>query len=325
MRRAARGPSFHRLTGFIRGLMTHSGKPDPRAPNFFILGAAKSGTTSLYQFLQAHPAIFLPTAKEAHFFSSDRYESAGIDQYLDDYFSGSEHFPARGEATPAYFHLGDLVAPRMLATLGPGLRFILVLRDPVRRAWSHYLHTHRLGLEDRSFEEIVAARDAETSQDKIKWRSYYSDGLYARQLRTWQRHFAPEQFLVFLTEDLGANPERVAARCFDFLGVKKGVAVSTSHRSNVARGARFRFLARVVNRPTAITNRLKGVLPASVRARLRSAINSWNRQPLSGDLEIGPQAEQALRRAYASDVRELQPLIGRDLSRWLPEGVSAEP
>jgi hypothetical protein len=124
-------------------------------PNFFLLGAAKAGTTSLYHCLKQHPQVFMPANKEPRFFDRDEFYQEGLSVYLNRHFKGSEIYPARGEATPAY-HRPEKVIPRMKKAYGRlSPKFLIILRDPVERAWSHYLHRVFFTLEEESFEHAL--------------------------------------------------------------------------------------------------------------------------------------------------------------------------
>ena len=93
--------------------------------------------------------------KEPRFFDDDTYYTRGLDRYLRDHFRGAAGFKARGEATPAYLAWGRKARDRIRRDLGKDLRFVVILRDPVKRAWSHYLHQCRHGVETESFERAL--------------------------------------------------------------------------------------------------------------------------------------------------------------------------
>ena len=108
-------------------------------PNFLIIGAAKSGTTALYDLLKQHPQVYLPFDKEPLFFSRDDYFAQGAEWYAERYFKEGESFRARGEATPHYLYWAEKVAPRIARTFGGRPpKFIAIFRDPVQRAYSWY-------------------------------------------------------------------------------------------------------------------------------------------------------------------------------------------
>jgi hypothetical protein len=194
-------------------------------PDFLIIGGQRCGTTSLYHYLGAHPDVLPPSRKEVQFFS--RHWTRGEGWYR-------AHFPLRGrktgrrptarqtfEATPYY--LVHPLAPARAAELLPNAKLVVLLRDPVMRAWSHYHHMVRLGLEPLSFEEAIEREPARLAgeleriesdprYDPVHHRrySYLTRGEYAQQLQQWLRHFPPDRFLVLRSEALFSDP----AECY---------------------------------------------------------------------------------------------------------------
>ena len=212
-----------------------------RLPDFVILGAMKSGTTTLYDTLAQHPQVLPSIAKEVHFFDLDY--GNGLDWYR-------AHFPVdayarlralatgkkviTGEATPYYlFHPH---APARLLLAVPHARLIALLRDPVDRAYSHYRHNLVTKEETLSFEEALAAEEgrlrgeldrmrAEESYESVHHRahSYVARGIYVDQLQVYGTLFPREQILVLKAEDYFDNPGAVYSRVLEFLGLGREV------------------------------------------------------------------------------------------------------
>lgn len=288
----------------------------PNAPNFFVLGAAKCGTTALHALLSRHPQIFMSKQKEPHFFDADTYFRKGTAVYLRDHFRKANRYPIRGEATPQYFHMGESVAPRMQACLGSDLKFLVILRDPVQRAWSHYLHLVRFGVEDCSFEEALEV-ESERETARRRWKGYFADGLYARQLETWFKWYPRERFIVVLTEELLDDQDSLIKRVFGFLDVDSSAPVTKVGRENVAARPKIRWLARVLHKPTGLNQKLKLIMPYRARLRLRHRIDMWNRSPYVEQPRMDSGTRATLVARYAADVRRLQTILERDLTHWL--------
>jgi hypothetical protein len=203
-------------------------------PNLLVLGAQRAGTTSLYEHLGLHPGVWMSRTKEVHYF--DNY----ADQPLDWYRS---HFPTRrwvearsrdlgygiavGEGSPYYlFH--PAVPGRVRAAL-PRARLVVLLRDPVERALSHFRHERKWGFEpEESFERAWAleaerlARVGDLSapgafDEHHNHHSYAARGDYAPQLAAWLEHYPASQLLVIRSEDLFSRPSEVMGRLFRFL------------------------------------------------------------------------------------------------------------
>jgi hypothetical protein len=189
-------------------------------PDFIIIGTQRGGTTSLYRYLAAHPEIGQASRKEVHYF--DRYYENGHDWYL-------AHFPERGEyrlvgeASPYYvFH--PEVPERILATV-PRAKFILLLRNPVDRAYSQYQMKAERGLETLPFAEAIE-REPErlaATDDPLApaWRhhSYLARGVYVDQIKRWFEYFPRDQFLIIKSEDFYAEPVQILHHTQAFLGV----------------------------------------------------------------------------------------------------------
>jgi hypothetical protein len=218
------GRRFRRLTSRWRTL-----------PDFLIIGAMKCGTTSLYYYLTRHRGVAPVERKELHFF--DRGYHRGIEWYKSHFLLRGEKFYRRhlrrrrwlaGEATPLYlFH--PLAPERIKRTL-PEAKLIVLLRNPVDRAYSHYQHQVRAGKERLSFAEAIEREPerlrgeiekmrADGSYDGVSYRrfSYLARGRYAEQLRVWFGLFAREQMLVLNSEELFQNPSQTVARTLEFL------------------------------------------------------------------------------------------------------------
>lgn len=180
-------------------------------PNFLVIGAARAGTTLLHQYLCQHPEIYLPKSKrpEPHFFlKSDQY-SKGEDWYHRTYFNDVRNEKAIGEISTSNLY-GDKV-PERIFQYNPHIKFIVLLRDPVERAFSNYWHSKLNGFEDLPFHEAVInetdrlnALSGEISE--IAPFAYSGRSQYINQFNNYLRFFDKNQFLVVLFEDFIENP-----------------------------------------------------------------------------------------------------------------------
>jgi sulfotransferase family protein len=205
------------------GTATARGRP---LPDFLVLGAQKAGTTALYAYLRWHPGITGPSWKEVSFF--DRHWWRGKRWYRG-------QFPLRsrgrlvGEASPSYlFHP---LAPERARAVVPDARLLVVLRNPVDRAYSQYQHEVALRREPLSFEDALAAEEGRTRGEverlvadprafSHEWwdHTYASRGLYAEQLDRWLAVFPREQLLVVTSDELAERSARTYASILAFLG-----------------------------------------------------------------------------------------------------------
>lgn len=288
-------------------------------PDFFVLGVAKSGTTSLHHYLRQHPALYLPEVKELDFFnaSAERFES-GLDWYLD-YFRDTKG-QVGGEATPLYFRAPHLVPDRMRRMYGTSSpRFLLVFRDPVYRAYSHYLHKVSQGTEPLSFREALEAELDHPEQKWHEWKSYFQDGLYAQTLSGWFDIFPREQFRITLSRDLREDPQETLHSIFRFLGVNPGEPIDTTPRLNRTDERKSRVLGTALSiLPSWVPPLARRWMPEALRLWIEQCVRRWARAPTKEHPTLDPQIERRLRLRYVPHVQQLEPLIDRDLSAWLP-------
>lgn len=203
-----------------------------KLPDFLIIGAQKAGTTTLFDCLRQHPQISMPGVKEVHFFDLN-YEK-GIDWY-------KKHFRMRipfrrriaGEASPYYlFHP---VVPERVSRHLPQVKLIVLLRNPIERAYSHFRHEIKHKTESlTSFEEaikqesnrilqaekLLIAGQIEKSSAHQSY-SYISRGMYARQIERWLNNFPLSQMLFIKSEDFFSNPKNELAAIYKFLEVRE--------------------------------------------------------------------------------------------------------
>ncbi len=198
-------------------------------PDFLIIGAQKSGTTSLYDLLTQHPHVERAALKELNYF--DRHFEKGVEWYRSQFRLprlNEERKPITGEATPDYLFYPD--AAKRAAQVVPQARLIVLLRNPVDRAYSHYHHQIRKGRETLGFEEAIEAEQARLrgETDKVLEDEHYtsfnyrhflylSRGVYVDQLLRWSEFFGQEQMLVLKSEDFFERAPETLKLVLDFL------------------------------------------------------------------------------------------------------------
>ena len=206
-------------------------------PDFLVIGTQRGGTTSLFHYLQAHSAIAPSSIKEIHFF--DRRYHKGLTWYRGHFPTSAEKFYAQhlrgkafvtGEASPAYlFHPR---VPRRVRQALPSAKLIVLLRNPVDRAYSQYFHAREHGFETLPFEEAITGEVERTARERehilrdehyesyeFKHRSYLSRGIYVEQLQAWMSLFPAEQFLILKSEDFYADPAASVKQVLAFLNL----------------------------------------------------------------------------------------------------------
>jgi len=248
-------------------------------PNFLLIGAARCGTTSLYEVLQSHEDVYLPQSKrpEPHFFLKNDEYRKGLCYYESRYFPKSCNAVAIGEASTSYIFAPYV--PARVAKNIPAVKSIALLRNPIDRAFSGYWHTVKSGLEQLGFEDALD-REQERSvaaipglAAEIQPFAYAARGDYHEQIVRWCNHFPRESLELIILDDFLNDPNTVMQRLATFLGIEPDKFV------------------------------------VSVPPRLNQ---SW-----PPNTQMSNQAKEMLRRRFEDGVRRLSDFMQRDLTFWL--------
>jgi Sulfotransferase family len=303
-------------------------------PNFFIVGAQKAGTTSLYHYLDQHPQVYMSPIKEPFFFDHEmdskgeviRREFGGHRQHprfknIEEYstlFEGARGEKAMGEATPLYIYAPGTA--ERIERYVPGAKSIALLRNPADRAYSAFLYAVRMGVEPLT--DFAQALRKEPLRMRDGWHyvfHYRSRGLYYQQLKRYYEVFGRERLGVWLYEDLREDPASVAQSVFRFLEVDDTFAPDTSSKYNpagVPTSGSARAAMKATNRAVWALRKVlpptSGILPLAFE--MRRAVQS---RVLTEPPPIDPVLREGLVEGYEEDILRLQELIGRDLSTWL--------
>ena len=309
-------------------------------PNLFLVGAAKAGTTSIHALLDAHPSVFMSPVKETNFFSqgdlrpelySDLYKIS-IDfntqvfrtrqtsclhiadiRSPEEYellFSDVDSEIVVGECSNSYLFCPS--AAERIATHNPNAKILIILRNPVERAWSHYLMNIKLGYQvlPNFLDEI----QRDTAEIPAGWgitSNYFGLGLYAAQVARFYNHFRANQIKVILFEDLIDPAKRILDDLSAFLKIAPFELSTEQFRKNVAGVPRFPRLNRIIRR-SKIIRQVHQIAPANLRhlgellVLSRRSLPTLSRRDQLGLLEM-----------YKSDIKELEPIIQRRLDCWL--------
>ena len=320
-------------------------------PNFFVIGAPRSGTTSVYEYLNAHPDVFMSTTKEPDFFArpaldevhplggepeerSLRDDAATNDELVvelpryEGLWGGASGQSRLGEASALY--LGHPTAAWHLRSYVPDAPFVVILRDPAERAFSHVVHATRIyaeqgvaspeGAEGRTIdEEFRRAVDVATTEGMPEStvsepEIWVRAGFYHAHLTRWFELFPREQFAIFLFEDLAADPAGVMKTVYGHLGIDASFTVPTTEAFNASVVPKNQKLFRAFTTANPVMKRARALAPTRVRA---FAVRTRNKYLGSGKPEAEDDLSATLRSIYRDDTERLQDLIGRDLGAWL--------
>ena len=296
-----------------------------RMPNLFIIGAAKAGTTALYDYLAQHPQVFLSRVKEPMFFSREEYYARGLDWYQDVYFEGAEDYTVRAEATPHYLYWSEKVAPRIKEVYGESpVKFMVAFRDPVSRAYSWYWNMVREGREDLDFDEALRAEEYRLKQNRNELYQlgsmvygYAAGSRYASLLQPYLELFSPESFFFVFQDDLKSRVNETCEEIFEFLGIESSTQINTSN-SNPAAMPRSRLLHKTLRQRSLFKEVIKPLMPSRVRRSLKSKMLQVNLKD-APYVPLDPKLAHELRLSYRIEIEELEKIAGRELSSWKAE------
>ncbi|MBU0732034.1 sulfotransferase [Patescibacteria group bacterium] len=304
-------------------------------PNFLIVGAPKSGSTSLFYYLRQHPDIYLSAVKEPKFITSQflniphqgpkdtELEKLFIPDYQDylELFSGVKNQKAIGESSVDNLYFYKRAIPLIKKYFG-NPKIIIMLRNPVDRAYSHYLHHRRDLVEDLSFEEALEA-EKERKENNWYFRWYYSDvGFYYNQVKAYLENFS--NIKIFLTDDLKEHPQELLSELFQFLEIDDSFSPDVSFKFNVSgapeKNKKKKALHYLITKQSRwFEFKLKKIIltkPYFPKERIIKVVEGAKNRNIKKP-EMDPETRKQLQALFRDDILKIQELIGRDLGHWL--------
>ena len=291
-------------------------------PNFLIIGAAKSGTTALHNYLQQHPQVYMTPEKETNFFAFagenlhfqgpgdtaiNTFSITDLENYAAQFAEVTDE-TALGEACPLYLYHPQ--APDRIKANIPDAKLIVILRSPVERAHANFLHLVRDGREPHP--DFAHALKDETQRIRDNWEwfwHYRQQGFYATQLQRYYDRFPSNQIKIYLYEDLVHSSENLLRDIFQYLEVDPSHMPDMTIRPNKSGVPKNRLMHRILTQPNPLKAMLKPLFPE----RLRQKIQHQN----LGKPQISPEVRQSLAALYRDEILHCQDLIQRDLTAWL--------
>lgn len=282
-----------------------------------IVGAPKSGSTALFQYLADHPDVRAHVHREMPFFGRDDEFAGGWDAAVEKYYEpGTGDAPLVGKHTMAMY---DPAALRRIADTTPAV-VVAVLRNPVPRAYSHFQYARLRGWEDAATFEEGLEREAgrpRSSPPQARDLQYAGDGVYAPHVRDLFAAVPAERRRVYLSDDLRTDAARVCAELFELAGLPPYLPdVTRGHNeARAPRSARFARAFLAVQRPGGPLRKLAARVPSRTLYRARYLVNRLNEGPASfPPMDAGTAAR--LREKFSASNAELADLLGRSLSAW---------
>ena len=297
-------------------------------PSFLVVGAGRSGTTSLHHYLRQHPEIYIPGVKSpSHFYchglppsGDDDHNRVTHDYFVPDptnyesLFDGVDGEKAIGEVSPAY--LASMRAIRKIADTLPKAKIVIILRNPVERFYSRYVGRHRDGLEP--LDTVEALLNEERKQPLVRDEAvgtYLSAGFCSHFIEAYQTRFPAGQLLLTFFDDLKADGPAYMQQLFEFLEVSPAFKPDMSNRLNKSGGTIRNPLLRAIWTKSAMARvTVRPYLPRGLRdSFFRRITREVVAQPLNRSIHV------ELVEIYRHEIEKLQMLTGRDLTHWMQQ------
>jgi hypothetical protein len=316
-----------------RSEMTKTNKKHDLIPDFLIIGAGKSGTTSLDTYLKQHPDIFIPTVKEPNFYG---YETVSIEDFngdedeighyrrsvtdLQDYlnlFENAQPRQVKGETSNTYMYHEK--APARIKYYNESMKLIAVLRQPAGRLYSRFLHLARENKRPtENFSDCL-------NKDTIWWQrnDLIKEGFYFKNLSPFYALFPKENIKVYLYEEFNEHPQVVLKDIYNFLNVKPDFETDVSIKYNQSGFIKNKLLDKIYGSKGIVNQTVKAILPNTIFKKLKENVilQRGLNDLRSGNLarpKMDPEVKRKLlHEVYKTDILKLQELIGKDLSSWL--------
>ena len=292
-------------------------------PNFVLAGVARCGTTSLFHYLKQHPDIGFPSKKEPKYFSSIglNFPHAGPgDETVDEGMIRTESeyvnlfrklggYDAIGEASSDYFFFHERTVEQIKALLGD-VAIIILLRNPVERAYSAFNNLVRDGREKLSFLEALSQEEERMNSNWDWMWAYKRGGLYSDGILHFRREFSRVKVILF--DDFERKPELLTREVFSFLGVRENVSVNTATKyshSGTPRNLLMRYLTTRDNKfMYALRKTVMSAVPRNVLESIAEKVLKKN--------DMSERAREYLTDYFKRDIERLEDIIDRDLSAW---------
>ncbi len=307
-------------------------------PNFFVVGAAKSGTTSFYNYLNQHPNVYLTPIKEPHYFSKDiqiknfnkEYQTShqfdikeylsheeleekhiafidSLDSYLE-LFREYNNQKCIGEMSTGYLY--SKKAAKEIYKFNSNAKIIIILRNPIERAFSHWIMSLQRGVENKH--SFIDAVIHDHNLQKKEWGTshiYIEQGLYYEQVKRYYDLFPSKNIKLFLFDDLKNDAKNVYRELFDFLEISQLNSEDFNKKYNVAKLPKYKIFALFLHNEH--LKSLFSFLPKNIKTPLKNIFYSQKKLPKLTDSD-----RKALLPFFINDIKKLEQLIKRDLSGW---------
>jgi Sulfotransferase domain len=297
-----------RFTGDRRSRLRRRRKRHAALPNLIIVGGLKCGTTSIHHYLGLHPEIQMSKPKELNFFARELNWDLGLDWYASRF---DDRFRVRGESSPHYTNLPRFEGvPERIREHCPDARLIYMVRDPIKRILSHWVHATGAGYETRELVPTLSEPDS----------AYIQRSLYWMQLQPYLELFDREQIEVITQEELQGERETTMRGAFVFAGVEEGFTSEQFDRewekSSAKQGDKYQVMEKLVKLPGLRSfDRNFDRLPESLRWVVEKVVHDPEKPPAPKP-KLPDDLFETVRGRFGADVTALQEFAGREFAGW---------
>lgn len=291
-----------------------------------IVGTQKSGTSSLLRYLAQHPDIHTHPQPEMTFFLQGHEYTRGYESAFAKYFSQCSEDKKLIAKNVMVMHSQEIM--QRIYQHNPEIHLVVLLREPVARAYSAYWWGRRRGWENiKTFEEALAAEENRLNEDWFKWRQcgYKFNSTYYPHVKNLITQFGENYVHCILTDELKENPQAVCQRLFKLLNIRSDFEPVVGQRHNQAampRSERFGFLfTQFLSSHNPLKRAIRKLVPDAAAYKLRKTILNWNDKPFSPP-PMNPQTREQLANYFKPFNEQLAELLGQDLAHWDTQKVS---
>ena len=285
--------------------------------DFFIVGAPKAGTTSLYHYLNEHPQIEMSLQKEPDYFSDKEIQIQGLyysknridtEEKYNGLFNTQKKDVIFGEGSVSYLFYPTVAQD--IKVYNPMAKIIIMLRNPIERAFSHYLMDYRLGLVSDSFEDIINKKSKHKNAH-LFYQQYIKVGEYAAQLKRYCDIFDKKNILLIDYENFKSDVTGTVNSAYSFLNISAEFSVDINKKHNTFTMPKNKLI-RFVYSFVIIRNILSFIFPKNIIKAVRLILFTKDKKP-----KLLEETRNQLKHYFSNDVRLLGNLIGKDYSKWI--------
>lgn len=284
--------------------------------DFFIVGAPKAGTTSLYHYLSEHPQVEMSSQKEPDYFSDKAINEQGM-YYTKNRVNSLAKYESLfvqkesvvyGEASVSYLFYENV--PEDIKKYNPNAKIIIMLRNPIERAFSHYLMDYRLGLISDSFENVLAKKSKHKNAH-LFYQQYIEVSKYSKQIQRYLDFFEKDSILFIDYEDLKINVSKTVDQVYNFLHISTEFAADINTKHNTFTMPKNKVI-RLIYSFVFLRKILTFLFPIYLVKNIRVLLFKSDKKP-----ELLKETRSLLKRIFNDDIKNLEEVLSKDYSKWI--------